>query len=143
MKRSLAAVPCAVLLLAGCGTGDTCQTNPAALRNQAAGCSSPLAAGQQVTFNVALNCNCTESSPSCQAEFVNGGIEVAPVFQQCQADAACGGTPGCAITQPTATCSVTLPASVSGQVQLTVIGAANPVQGTVTVASGGATSCNL
>jgi hypothetical protein len=143
MKRILAAVPCALFLLAACGTGDTCQTNPATLQNRSAS-SCSVAAGQQVTFNVALNCNCTESTPSCQAEIVNNNsIEVAPVFQLCQADAACGGTPGCAITRPTASCSVTIPANLSGQtLPLTVVGDATVTGGAVSIGAGG-TSCDL
>jgi hypothetical protein len=144
MTRSLAPAALLALTLAACG-GDTCNTNPASLQNTSGGASCSVAAGQPVTFSVALTCKCTDSSPSCQAEYfapsASGGerIEVAPVFQQCQASAGCA--TGCAISQPTATCSVVLPASVSGQVPVQVIGDIR-VTDSVTV-GGGSTSCTL
>jgi hypothetical protein len=138
MKRILAVVPCAALFLAGCG-GDTCTSNPATLQN-GGNPNCTVAAGQQVTFNVALSCKCTDSAPSCQAELrADNTIEVSPVFQQCQASAAC--STGCAITQPTATCSLTLPASLTGSVPLTVVGD-TILPGSVTI-GGGSTVCNL
>jgi hypothetical protein len=133
MKRLLAVVPAAVLVLAGCG--DTCTSNAAKAITTNPSCS--LAPGTTATISVAICGGCNDSSASCQAEFVAGALEVAPVVQQCQDDA------GCAITgckNLSATCDVLIPGDLSGQVDLRVIGE-ETVSGTLTAGSG--STCNL
>ncbi len=136
MKRLLALVPVAVLVLAGCA-GDTCTSSAAHPTATNPTCS--LTPGSTATISVALCAKCTDTSPSCQAEFVGGGLEVAPVVQQCQEQANCNVT-GCNVSVPTASCSVSVPASASGSMPLTIVGDTT-VTGTVTF--GGGSSCSL
>ena len=140
MKRLLAfaLLPAALALLAGCG-GTACTSTPAPLP-QSSNANCTLAAGSTATVTVALCGKCTDSSPSCQAEFVNNQLEIAPTVQQCQESAGCGVAAGCAVTQPRATCTVTIPATASGQVPI-VIGGDTQVTGQLTIGQG--TSCSL
>jgi hypothetical protein len=68
-----------------------------------------VAAGATVTIQVPICSKCTDSNPSCQSEFVHDHVELAPVVQQCQADAGCS-VNGCNINVPTVPCTVALPA---------------------------------
>jgi hypothetical protein len=139
MKRLHAcAILTAVAALAGCG-GTAC-TSTAAPLSQSGNTNCTLAAGSTATVSVALCGKCTDSSPSCQAEFVNGGLEVAPTVQQCQEQSGCGVAAGCATTQPRATCTVTIPASASGSAPITILGDST-VTGSLTIGQG--TTCNL
>lgn len=112
MKRLLTvAVPALVIAVAGCG-GDTCTSAPAPLDpSDPGGHSCTLAVGQSITFTVPLCGKCTDSSTSCQAEFANNQIEVAPVVQQCQAQQGCPISGTCGTT--TASCQLTIPAGVT------------------------------
>ncbi len=140
MKRllSLAALAATALVQAGCG-GTACTSTAATPQNTGAP-SCTVAAGQTVTFTVALCGKCTDTSPSCQAEFVNNEVEVSPTVQQCQEQAGCNIAAGCDISSPRATCTATIPAGTSGSVPLRLV-ADNTYTGTVTIGSG--TSCNL
>ncbi len=139
LPRLFAVVPAAALLLAGCGA-DTCTSAPAPLKNSSA---SPctLAPGSSATVQVQLCGKCGDSSPSCNAEFVNGRLEVAPVVQQCANEAGCA-TSGCKIDVPSATCQISGVPSQAGSYPLLLVGD-NQVSGTVTVQPGGSSSCTL
>ncbi len=141
MKRLLAIAIVAVAALAGCGN-DTCTSSAADPVNTSPSCT--LAPGTTATVSVQLCGKCTDSSPGCQAEFLGLGtssqrLEVAPVVQQCQGNAGCA-VAGCSNLQ--ATCSVTVPAA-SGSYTLVVVGDTVQPQGTLTVSSGGSSSCAL
>ncbi len=141
MKRILTiAIPAALLALAGCG-GDTCSSADAPLQNATGGRTCTLTAGAVATIQVALCGKCTDSSPSCQAEFTVNGLEVAPVVQQCQASASCGTSAQCALQSPVATCQVVVPSS-PGQVNI-IVGAAQVRDNLNIVSSGGDPSCTL
>src|SRR3990172_4494826 len=130
MKRLLAVVPAVVLVLAGCG--DTCSSDAGRLQDAApATCS--LAPGANATITVAVCGGCNDSGASCQAEFVGSDLEVAPTVQQCQGDAGCA-VSGC--VDLTATCTVAVPASLSGQVALRVGNGDDTVTGTLTAGTG-------
>ncbi len=105
MRRSLAllAVPVAVALH---GCGDTCSTKPAGVQAlNPAGCS--VASGS-VTFTTTGSCQqCTDTSPSCSAELVNGYVQLDTIYHQCSANAGCSGT-SCAFPNPTFSCALTL-----------------------------------
>lgn len=141
MKRLLSLVlPAAVLALAGCG-GDTCTSADAPLQNSGGGQQCTVNAGSTVTVQVATCGKCTDSNPSCQAEITNGQLEVAPVVQQCAANAACGTSASCAISPPIATCSVVAPSTPQ---QIPIVVGAGQVQNTLNVvSSGGSTTCSL
>jgi hypothetical protein len=133
MKRLLAFVPAAVIVLTGCG--DTCTSDAAKAVTTSPQCS--LAPGATATINVAICGGCNDSGASCQAEFVGGALEVQPTVQQCQ------GNQGCAVSgcnSLTATCSVAVPDTLSGSVDLRVIGQ-DTVTGTLTAGSG--STCSL
>ncbi len=142
MKRLLALVPAAVLVLAGCG--DTCSSNPATVALQSTTCT--LAPGSTATVTVNLCAKCTDSSPSCQVGFDDHAepghviLDVAPFVQQCQENAGCPPN-GCNIQAPRATCQATIPASAAaGSYDIVISGV---TMGTLTVASGGGTTCTL
>ena len=140
MKRILTfAVPAALLALAGCG-GDTCTSAPAPLAATVGGRTCNLAPGQVATFSVQLCGRCTDTAQTCQAEFVNGQIEVSPVVQQCQTQAGCGVGAECAITPPVATCQMTIPAGIAPGTNISVQGEMI-VNDTLQIGSG--TSCTL
>ena len=140
MKRlALALALGPTVLLAACG-GTACTSSPATPQNTS-NPSCSVAAGQLVTVNVALCGKCTDSAPSCQAEFVNGQLEVQPVVQQCQEQAGCPIAASCDITPPVATCTVTIPAGTNSPVTLVVVGNAT-YTGTVNI-TGTNTTCNL
>jgi hypothetical protein len=136
VKPLLVAAPLAAILLAACGT-DTCQSQAAQANTTSPSCT--LAPGADATIFVSLCAKCTDSSPGCQAEFVNGQLELAPTIQQCQGNLGCDIT-GCNAQVPQATCQVTLPV-VPGTYPLVVVGQ-TVVQGTLTLGGGGST-CNL
>jgi hypothetical protein len=135
MKRILAVVPCAVLFLAGCG--DSCTSTPADVQQLPATCTLP--AGVSATIDVQLCAKCTDSTPLCQAEFLNNEFELAPTLQQCQANAGCGITNACDIDNSRVSCTVTTPTTPGSYTIVT----ANQVRGTVQVTSGGTVSCSL
>ncbi len=142
MKKLLSVAILAVAALAGCGT-DTCTSSAATPQNAQGGTVCSLAAASNATISVRLCAKCGDSSPSCQAEFVNGHFEVAPTIQQCQADAGCA-VPGCNAQVPTATCTLTLPASATAgsTYDLYVVGDTGAVPNTLNVGGSG-TSCVL
>ena len=146
MKRVLAfALPAAILALTGCG-GDTCTSAAAPLLDTQGGQQCNLTPGQEATFNIRLCGRCTDTAASCQAEFVNGQIEIAPVVQQCQAESTCGVTGSCALTPPVASCVLTIPGSVTSGTTISV--QANDQNGnfvsvTDTVVTNGGNGCTL
>jgi hypothetical protein len=132
MKRLLALAPAALVVLAGCGA-DTCSSKPAQVA-QIAPCS--VAPGATVAVPVQLCGHCTDSSPTCQAEFLNNQFEFAPVFQECQEQRGCPVDPACA--NAPVTCTVTAPTTPGSY---PVIDASTTQQvGTIDVAAGG-TGC--
>jgi hypothetical protein len=133
MKRALATAVLAVAVLGGCGM-DTCTSSPAKL-SPTVGSSCTLAAGSSATIQVSLCSSCNDSSPTCQAEFTNGVLEIAPSVEQCQDQSGCAST-GCNASVRTATCGVAVPMGLSGQYQMVLIGDGSPVYGTVTIGSG-------
>ena len=139
MKRLLT-VASFVAVLAGCG-GDTCTSDAAQLASNNASCS--LAPGTSAIVRVAVIAKCSDTNPTCQAEFLNNSFEVAPSVQQCQGNVGCT-VPGSTIS---AECAVTIPAGTpAGNYPLTIIGADSSggqllVPGTLTVGSG--TTCAL
>ncbi|HVI74424.1 MAG TPA: hypothetical protein VM683_05505 [Anaeromyxobacteraceae bacterium] len=139
MNRLVLAVALApTLLLAACG-GTACTSTPATPQNtNNPSCS--VAAGQTVTVDVALCGKCTDTSPSCQAEFRNGTLEVAPTVEQCQEQAGCNISGGCDITPPHATCSVTIPAGTISGTPIVILGD-QTYNATLNIGSG--TTCNL
>jgi hypothetical protein len=137
MKRLALAVALApTLLLAACG-GTACSSAPAATQTTSPNCT--VAAGQQVTVTVALCGKCTDSSPSCQAEWLGDHLEVAPTVEQCQEQSGCNPSGSCDINTR-ATCTVTIPAGTMGSPQLVLAGE-NTYTGTLTIGPG--TTCNL
>jgi len=139
MKRLLAyaLLPSALAALAGCG-GTACSSNAAAVVTTNPQCT--VGAGSTTTFAVQLCAKCSDSSPSCQAEFTGGRVEVSPTIQQCQENAGCA-INGCNASIPTATC--TLNATLTpGSYELDVVGETTP-RGTLIVAQSGSSSCTL
>ena len=137
MNRLVLAVALApTLLLAACG-GTACTSSSAATQTTTPNCT--VAAGQQITVNVALCGKCTDSAPSCQAEWLGDRLEVAPTVQQCQEQAGCNPSGGCDINAR-ATCTVTIPAGTTGAPPIVLAGE-NTYTGTLTIGSG--TTCNL
>ncbi len=141
MNRLLALIPAAVLLLAGCG-GDTCTSAAAPLKNTS-GESCTLTPGATATIQVELCGKCSDSGGGCQAEFLPASnpdhLEVAPTVQQCQANAGCA-ISGCNISVPTATCQVAVPAGLTGDMPIQVVGETTAT-GQLNFGSG--TSCTL
>lgn len=126
----------AALLLAACNT-DTCSSSAAQPRSNGGSCV--LAVGSTATVDVQLNCQCTDTSAACQAEFVNNALEIAPTVQQCAEQAGCA-TSGCALSAQRATCSVTIPSgAVPGRYPIVINGATT---GQVTIGSSGS-GCSL
>ncbi len=151
MRRALWLIGAvAVLGAAGCGSYDSCTTDPARLKNTAPGTTCALAPASNATITVQLCAQCTDSNAACIAEFVNGHFEVQPTVQQCAADIGCAPTTACALQAPQASCTLTLPASAvdGNSYALWVIGSDTSgntvtVQGTLAVQSGAGTSCTL
>jgi hypothetical protein len=142
MKRLALAICLApTLLLAACG-GTACSSAPATPQSTSPNCTA--AAGQPVTVNVLLCGKCTDSSPSCQAEFLSDSqgqrVEVQPTVEQCQEQASCGPGSSCDISSPTASCTVTIPSGTTGSVQLVLVGNTTST-GTLTIGQG--MTCNL
>jgi hypothetical protein len=132
MKPLFALASAAALALAGCGA-DTCTSKPAQVA-QIASCS--VAPGATVSVPVQLCGQCTDSSPTCQAEFLSGEFQFAPAFQECQEQRGCPVQPGCA--NLSVTCTITAPSTPGSY---SVIDASTTQQvGTITVAAG-ATGC--
>jgi hypothetical protein len=132
----LATASLGVVALAGCG--DTCGSKPAAVDTSGTGSAATLVgcSGGTAQIQVQLCPECTDSSPSCQAEFVGNRIEVAPAFQTCQSQSGCTPTGGCGVTSNTVVCSAAL--TQSGN--FAVVDAANNQLGTLTV---NGTSCTF
>jgi len=145
MKRILtllmATLGCS-LALAGCG-GTACSSGAAQLSNGTASPSCSLQPGATATITVQLCQRCTDSSPSCQAEFVNGQLEIAPSIQQCAEQAGCA-ISGCNLN-PSVDCVVAVPATLSSEPLVIVASDSqgSPVTLTGTVSSGSGTTCTL
>lgn len=140
MKRLLAfaLLPAALALLTGCG-GTACTSNAAQVNTTSPQCT--VGAGSSTSFSVSLCAKCTDSSPSCQAELVGGQVQLAPSVQQCQENAGCA-IAGCNAPAPTATC--TLNASLTPGSYVMLVGSGDTtVNGTLTVAPSGPSSCTL
>ena len=147
MKKLLAVLPAAALLLAGCGSevsdalsGDSCQTAPAAVQAQGSSCT--LAPGTTVTVLARPACQtCKDTRPSCNVEVLGTDIELNPVFRQCSEQQSCA-SEGCGF-EPIQ-CVFTTPNNASGQFRF-----AYPTQSgsvayrNVNVAQGGGSSCTL
>ncbi|HET9596021.1 MAG TPA: hypothetical protein VFP65_10590 [Anaeromyxobacteraceae bacterium] len=139
MKKALGTIAVALLALAGCG-GDTCSSQDARVTPQNQGCT--LAANAPVTINVRLCPQCTDSSPSCQAELRPGNIiEVSPVVQQCQANQGCDITQQCQISPVACPVNASLQAGTYTASYLNASGSIASSQ--VDVAPGGSASCTL
>ncbi len=138
MNRALV-LSAALVVLAGCGT-DTCQSDVGKLQsNLATTCS--LAPVSNATVQVGLCGRCQDSSPSCDAEFRDGILDVGTTVQQCQADSGCA-TQGCNSNVRVATCTVRWTQTPSaGVYTLSVVGDTQ-VSGTVTI-GGSNTTCQL
>lgn len=140
MKRLILAVALApAALLAACG-GTACSSSPATPQNTS-GTSCTVAAGQTITVNVALCGKCTDTSPSCQAEFVGNQLQVGPTVQQCQEQAGCNIAAGCDATPPTASCTVFVPQGTPSGTGIVITGNQN-YPGTLNI-GGSSTICNL
>ena len=140
MKRLILALALApAALLAACG-GTACSSSPATPQNTG-GTSCTVAAGQTITVNVSLCGKCTDSSPSCQAEFVGSELQVAPAVQQCQEQAGCNIAAGCDFPPPVASCTVAVPTGTPSGTPIVITGNQN-YQGTLDT-GGAATICNL
>ncbi len=136
-KLSLALFTLAVAALAGCGASG-CTSSEIAAANPGGSCA--LKPGSDVQVTVAVNCKCTDTSASCQAEWVGDRFEVAPAVQQCSEQQQCD-TQGCEISGRTATCVATIPADVQPGNYDIFINAAR--SGTVTISGNGTSSCAL
>ena len=153
MKRLLALLLPTAALVAGCGgTGDCGQNQPGptgtACSSSAVEVATPttanctLAASSCATVEVTLCSKCTDSTPSCQAEFLTDHFEFAPTVFQCQENAGCA-VNGCNFTLRTATCKVTVP-STPGTYPVVVQGSNTISNGpTITVTSGSGGGCTL
>ncbi len=138
MKRLLAVVPVAALVLAGCG--DTCSSNPATVRTTG-GCST-ISANQPV-INLSTCSACTDTAPTCSvdlAEIGSNQIHLDSVVQQCQSNASCGA--GCTFSN---TVACNLGVSLTPGTQYTVFYNTDSGIGqtSVTASSGGSASCTL
>ncbi len=141
MKGPFAVALVAAVAVAGCGT-DTCSSSPATPQDTGGGALCSVAPASTVTIYVKLCSKCYDSFPSCQAEFLTDHVEVAPVVQQCQANAGCA-IPGCNVEVPTAACTLALPASATASsYPLYVIGDTGSVTNTLDLGGAG-TSCTL
>ena len=118
---SLALLTLAAAGLAGCGAAGC---NSFAADIAASGQSCAVRPGT-VTVSVPVNCRCTDTSASCQAEFLGGQLEVAATVQQCDDQQGCD-TQGCDITGRTATCDVVIPAGFTGSATI-VDGSGNTI----------------
>ena len=136
-----AAAALAAALLAGCGSdGSACSSRDADLAASAVTPSNcTAAAGSTVSIPVNLCPKCSDTRASCQAEFLNGVIEVAPVFFECEENRGCQLNPSCENNPATrrVNCQVSIPASASGSIP--IIAATGRV-GTLDVTQGSA-SC--
>jgi hypothetical protein len=142
MKRILAVVPAALLVLAGCGgiAGDTCSSAAAQVTPTNASCR--LAPNTPVTINVQLCPKCTDTSPACAGEVLAGReIQLDPVVQQCQASQGCDITPACRISPVPCTLDATLAVGTYTARYLGPTGSLDSA--TVEVVAGGAPSCTL
>jgi hypothetical protein len=137
MNRILAVVPCALLLLAGCG--DACTSTPVAVSDVTNGCSS-LAAGQP-TIAVQLCPSCTDTTPSCNGDVQGNQIHLDSVAQQCQANQGCNIT-GCSVSPVQCPLNASL-APGQYQVLYTTAGGGTQATSVTVVASGGSSSCTL
>jgi hypothetical protein len=138
MKPLAALVPLALLALAGCG--DTCTSKAAEVRGIPGSCTVPVAASS--TIEVQLCPKCTDSTPGCQAEFRNGRFEVAPTFQECQAEAGCQISSECGFNNSKVACSVSVPAGTPAATYDVIDSLTLQTVGSATVVSG-AGSCSL
>lgn len=136
-KLALAVAVPALLVIAACGA-DTKSCSTAAAKvaegNPVGSCTA--AAGSTVNIPVRLCAGCSDSSPSCNAEFRNGAIEIDPIFRQCTEDQGCPVTGSCS-NDPSVnqtTCSVTIPSGASGSIPVFLASTATQVS-TVTVGS--------
>ena len=111
--RLVLAATAAAALLAACGSEDSaCISRDAEL---AAGAVVPTSCtaspGSSVTIPVNLCPKCSDTRASCQAEFRNGQIEIAPIFFECEESRGCAINPACENNAARrANCTVVIPA---------------------------------
>jgi hypothetical protein len=123
------------LTLAGCG--DTCSSKAADVA--AVGSCTSLAADSDVTIEVQVCATCSDTSPSCKGEVVNGEIQLDASFKECQANSSCAAS---ACNTGKVSCTVhTPPATASADIVTQNKGSTN--RKTVSVAAGGPTTCAL
>ena len=136
-KLALALAVPSLLVIAACGADTkSCSTAPAKVAASDPVASCTAAAGSTVNIPVRLCAGCSDSSPSCNAEFRNGTIEIDPIFRQCTEDQGCPVTGSCS-TDPSVnetTCSVAIPSGTSGSIPVFLASTATRVS-TVTVGS--------
>lgn len=112
MNRRFVTVAAALsLLLAACGSDESgCFSRDAEL---AAGVNYDCTAapGSTVSVQVQLCPNCRATSASCQAEFIAGQLEIAPVFFECEESRDCPIGQACETNPATrqTTCVATIP----------------------------------
>ncbi|HZZ84787.1 MAG TPA: hypothetical protein VFE30_09640 [Anaeromyxobacteraceae bacterium] len=136
--------------LVGCGgTANSCSgpsSDPAPVANQSIG-SCTLQAGATATIQVQLCPNCSDVSPSCQAEFVNGEFELATAFQTCDETRSCPLTNSCGLANNAVTCTISNVPAASATYNVMVISdhaGGFRSAGTITVVpTGGTTSCSI
>jgi hypothetical protein len=102
----------AAALLAACGADESsCTSRDAELAENAITpdrCSAQ--AGSTVTIPVNLCPRCSDTRASCQAEFRNGQIEIAPIFFECEEDRGCPIIAACENSEARrANCTVAIP----------------------------------
>ena len=117
-NRSLAAVAFAAAVVAGCGADSkSCSTDPSGTRLAAgkAVADCAVAPGGTVTLPVRLCPSCSQSSPSCTAEFRDGEIEIDPLLRVCQEDAGCADDRACESdpSKNQTNCTVTIPSGTA------------------------------
>lgn len=144
MKKLVAlASTAAAIALVGCGADTkSCSTSPATLAAGSPVQRCSVAPGGTANIQVQLCPKCTDSSPSCIAEFRNNAIEIDPIFRECQEDRSCPIGGSCE-TDPSKTrvfCSVTIPAgTASGTYDVILASTATSVSSVTVGASGGCT----
>ncbi len=139
MKKLLCLAIPVLAVLAGCGT-DTCTSSDAKIRDGIA-TSCALAPASGATVQVGICGRCNDSSPSCDAEFRNGTLDIGTAVQQCQASSDCS-TSGCSAAVQTVTCAVKwTDTPAPGQYPIVIVGEQGLVNGTVSIGSG--SSCQL
>lgn len=145
MKKRLVLSAALAALLAACGSDDSaCVTRDAEL---AAGAVVPgtctASAGSTVTIPVNLCPKCSDTRASCQAEFIGGQVEIAPIFFECEESRGCAINPSCENNPLTrrVNCTVSVPSGTTpGQYDIVNAGTGGTRVGSLDV-TGGAPSC--